>query len=779
MAEKVIDKNMRFTAETGTTVVINGDFIDRGTALEQKKIIDLIMSLKKDASKHGVEMVLIMGNHEAKFLSGNWFEGSAKEWDSLLQVMGFSSGESIELKEAFRRNDTSKLSDLRKKNPDAMSYIDFLRGLSIVAKVGGHIFVHGGPTKKFNNLLREKLALDESISVGDAIDQIFSTAISEDGFNSELFVSLPDSPLVAAREFSTPEFMKDSDIVDDFLSFFEGARFLGVGHNKVLGILPSDRKKDLIYRLGSAKNIIKTDVGTSANVNRSRISVQGQAYVVDPSKSNFVYTVSQTGKTKSLVDEGEKRFPFMQTDTAFLYDLLLSEEEPSEEKTTIVVDKEDEKLIGDLIGTVFTIYQNKPENFARIFKSYTKIFAKEPPVYLDARILNVAHKEKLFHLCNRFTDYLEDIRIGKISESEISLNAFKEFAKQGGEKPLIPTKVVAQDVDTVVDYETDVTRFYSVMSRASIKNIPDDIFSALSVRIDEKIVELKDKDIYHSAINKLQKVKKYIEGRDKFISFKTLRLHDGNPGIFCDKNGTAIMGFILEETIYLSDVLVNSLWKSYSASKDNLYLDELLALFGHEVYEDVNQEGLTKDNRIDLHISAENFEKSICGEGNHGSKLDDYIHSMVTNWIGRTFDSQLSAVKKYNMDYGLHLLNAKNVNNYKKILQRLGIPIEAVFLDDIKVAEKMFFMVANKFPMEVFYAIQTLSDDKVRLFFLSNHSRYTQDELIALVGAFEKTMDYKLSRQKLSVLPRLLDVKAKPPVPSKINLKTRLLETSL
>jgi len=65
-AEKVIDDNMRVVAKHGTAVVINGDFIDRGTALEQKKIIDILMSLQKEALKQGVDFVIVMGNHEAK-----------------------------------------------------------------------------------------------------------------------------------------------------------------------------------------------------------------------------------------------------------------------------------------------------------------------------------------------------------------------------------------------------------------------------------------------------------------------------------------------------------------------------------------------------------------------------------------------------------------------------------------------------------------------------------------------------------------------------------------
>jgi hypothetical protein len=123
-------------------VVQTGDTVDRGD--DDRKIVDLIERLKKDAAKAGGEFVAMVGNHEIM--------------NSMLDFRYVTEGGFSAFADVQAANDDiakliAPLDDAKKGRAAAFSpggpYAMMLSSRPAVARVGDSIFVHGGVLPKW------------------------------------------------------------------------------------------------------------------------------------------------------------------------------------------------------------------------------------------------------------------------------------------------------------------------------------------------------------------------------------------------------------------------------------------------------------------------------------------------------------------------------------------------------------------------------------------------------------------------------------------------------
>ncbi len=780
----IINENGDFIAEAGTTVVINGDFIDRGPGKEQKAVIDLIMKLQKQAQEKKAQVIAIMGNHEAMFLSGSWYDGSVNLLNDLLKEIGFTPVQSSELRRAFEFNDLFKLNQIRTQNPEAMKYIDFLWHLPIMANVGSHVFVHGGPTQKFNELIEASLKSHPDWTVETAIENFYQDLIDREGFSSTHFKIGFDSVLAAAPEFTSAPFISEPEIVNKFLSFFPGANYVAVGHNKALGIVGrGEQSFAQIQRITDSKNIIKLDVGTNFNRNSQQRQVEGKAYIVDPKEISFVSTVSQTGKKTSLTEKGDRRFAFLGTDASLMYDSVLAgkTEIITDDETDIIADK-DLLDIQMFFRIVFMIYANEPQvlNFAFI-RETNQILDKNPKLpiprrrfYTDYQIVN--------QIYNVYMDYIEKIILGQIPRNTISLKSFQQFLADNmqAQQPIISAKEVG---GKVIDYESNVGLFYSIMFHSDIEAFPSDMLNSLKNRIKEVIEQFKPKTVLDPQHEQLKRVNFYLQEADKLISFKTLRVNDGNPGIFLDEDGTGIMGCIIDNKIFLSRPLVDKLWNMYQTTGNKKYLDRLLALLAHEIHEYREGKELDKEQRRALHYEAEKLEIIISGQGETGSMLDDEIDALIKSWKFQISDQNDQIITKFLRSFRQYLSKSGNMDLYHKIFTHIGVPIEADILTDKNLADEMFGVLISVHPFETFNTIINVMDDPMAVFVLFDHDFFSEQEMLFLINRIT-SIPVQVSNPNVAAdMGNILNFMAPPaPKPEQIDKKanaTRAVESSI
>ncbi len=151
----IIDNKGRWSGGT-THLVQTGDVLDRGG--ESRKVLDLLMSLEKDAAKAGGAVHTLLGNHEAMNIYGDLRYVSAADYNS------FRGGDSGELRERAWKQYVQALgtdpgADAKKKWMDEHPlgwveqrlafgpegrYGKWLRSRDAVIKVDDTLFVHGG-----------------------------------------------------------------------------------------------------------------------------------------------------------------------------------------------------------------------------------------------------------------------------------------------------------------------------------------------------------------------------------------------------------------------------------------------------------------------------------------------------------------------------------------------------------------------------------------------------------------------------------------------------------
>jgi hypothetical protein len=118
------------------TLVQTGDFLDRGP--KARGVMDLLMSLQKDASRQGGRVIVLMGNHEAMNIFGDLRYVTNNDY------MSFEDDRADTRK---RKPDTSRTPGFLERceafAPEG-KYGKWLRSLPAIARVNDSIFLHGG-----------------------------------------------------------------------------------------------------------------------------------------------------------------------------------------------------------------------------------------------------------------------------------------------------------------------------------------------------------------------------------------------------------------------------------------------------------------------------------------------------------------------------------------------------------------------------------------------------------------------------------------------------------
>jgi hypothetical protein len=160
----LIDKQHHWVGGN-STFVQTGDLIDRGP--KPRDVLDLMMSLEKDASKSGGRVVSLLGNHEMMNIMGDLRYVTPENYASFAQSDSEDRRRSAYQEYAsWRKNHAQLLAELpqpmeiteaewmarhpagfiehREAFSPSGNYGKWLREHSAVAQVGGVIFLHGG-----------------------------------------------------------------------------------------------------------------------------------------------------------------------------------------------------------------------------------------------------------------------------------------------------------------------------------------------------------------------------------------------------------------------------------------------------------------------------------------------------------------------------------------------------------------------------------------------------------------------------------------------------------
>jgi Calcineurin-like phosphoesterase len=132
---QLIDPSRRWSGGRAT-LVQTGDFLDRGP--KPREVMDLLMSLPKEAQRQGGRVVVLMGNHEAMNIFGDLRYVSNEDYASFADDRADTRN---------RKTDPSRPAGFPERceafGPDG-KYGKWLRSLPAIARIDDSIFLHGG-----------------------------------------------------------------------------------------------------------------------------------------------------------------------------------------------------------------------------------------------------------------------------------------------------------------------------------------------------------------------------------------------------------------------------------------------------------------------------------------------------------------------------------------------------------------------------------------------------------------------------------------------------------
>jgi hypothetical protein len=147
-------------------LVQTGDLLDRGP--DARKVLDLMMSLEKEAKKAGGRVHALLGNHEIMNMFGDLRYVNPEEYESwrtpqsverrehlyddalkAARARAKATGQELDEKafrEKFEKEAPLGFVERTRAFMESGEYGRWLRGLPVVARVNGVVFVHGGLT---------------------------------------------------------------------------------------------------------------------------------------------------------------------------------------------------------------------------------------------------------------------------------------------------------------------------------------------------------------------------------------------------------------------------------------------------------------------------------------------------------------------------------------------------------------------------------------------------------------------------------------------------------
>jgi len=161
----IVDRNRRWAGGRAALVQL-GDVLDRGP--DSKKVLDLLKSLETEAARAGGAVHALVGNHEVMRLVGDLRYISAKEYSAFVSPdardlrdglyasastsardQARAAGEKFDegaFRKAFYADTPLGLVEMHRAFLPTGEYGRWLRSKSILARIDGTIFVHGGFT---------------------------------------------------------------------------------------------------------------------------------------------------------------------------------------------------------------------------------------------------------------------------------------------------------------------------------------------------------------------------------------------------------------------------------------------------------------------------------------------------------------------------------------------------------------------------------------------------------------------------------------------------------
>jgi len=242
----VTDDKLKWTFGDGDLVLV-GDFVDRGEYVTQ--VLWLVYKLDMEAKEHGGSVHMIIGNHEAMLLKGDWRY-------TRLKYRELANGLNIHIKELYGEN-----TELGR----------WLRSKNMIEKIGDVLFVHGGIS---NTLLDMNLSLDEMNRVGR---DNYGTDLDNNTLNSANMLFgrygvLWYRGLVTSYKDYYPKV--SSEDVDRFLSYYQAENIV-VGHCVVSDISTDFNGK--VVRVDVEHPVVKGDSKKS----KALLIEGGKFYKVD------------------------------------------------------------------------------------------------------------------------------------------------------------------------------------------------------------------------------------------------------------------------------------------------------------------------------------------------------------------------------------------------------------------------------------------------------------------------------------------------------------------
>lgn len=239
IANKVIDNHYNWIFGNGS-LVLNGDFIDRGNDVTQ--VLWLIYKLDEQSKKYGGKVHFILGNHEIMNFQGNW---------------GYNKKKYIKIAEEI-----SKLEDwdeaLRFLFSDNSELGNWLRTKHVIEKIGDYIFVHAGLHPE---ILDFSLKLDEinSISRKHWDNNLYNYPTDDRTANFLIGRKGPFWYRGLVEDYKEYYSKISEDELDDVLNFYDAKKMV-IGHTVVNDISTDFNGKIIRIDLehGKTKNSGKT-----------------------------------------------------------------------------------------------------------------------------------------------------------------------------------------------------------------------------------------------------------------------------------------------------------------------------------------------------------------------------------------------------------------------------------------------------------------------------------------------------------------------------------------
>jgi len=206
----LVDPGRRWSGGN-TTLVQTGDFLDRGP--KARSVMDLLMTLQREAGRQSGRVIVLMGNHEAmniygdlRYVTNSDYAGFAPEKEDKTAARH---------KAAYPSQPAGFVERCEAFDADGR-YGKWIRGLPAVARVNDSIFLHGGISPELTRgWTIEKIndSIAEEIKAFDAYKQ----------YLVEKKIALPcntlDELTNAAREALEKAKGKDAEILKGFLGY--------------------------------------------------------------------------------------------------------------------------------------------------------------------------------------------------------------------------------------------------------------------------------------------------------------------------------------------------------------------------------------------------------------------------------------------------------------------------------------------------------------------------------------------------------------------------------